>query len=131
MTNDPIADLLTRIRNAQHAKHEIVSVPASKMKRAILDILKSEGFIQDVRYEANSGQGLLHVILRYDKDEKPMILGIRRVSSPGCRRYVGAKGVPRVLDGLGISILSTSRGVVSSRVAEKLGVGGELLAQVW
>lgn len=131
MTNDPIADLLTRIRNAQHAKHEIVTVPASRIKRAILDILKTEGFIDDVRFEADDGQGKLHVILRYDKDEKAMILGIRRVSTPGCRRYVGVHDIPRVLDGMGISILSTSRGVVSDRVARRLGVGGELIAQVW
>jgi small subunit ribosomal protein S8 len=131
MTNDPIADLLTRIRNAQHARHEIVSVPASRMKKAIVEILRTEGFIQSFRFEPDEGQGQLHLILKYDKSEKPMILGIRRVSSPGCRRYVSHREIPRVLNGLGISILSTSRGVMSDRDARRHGVGGELLAQVW
>lgn len=131
MTNDPIADLLTRIRNAQHARHEIVSVPASRMKKAIVEILRHEGFIQQWRFEPDAGQGQLHMILKYDKTERPMIMGIRRVSTPGCRRYVGHREIPRVLNGLGISILSTSRGVMSDRDARRHAVGGELLAQIW
>jgi small subunit ribosomal protein S8 len=128
---DPIADLLTRIRNAQQAKHEIVTIPASNIKRAVVEILKHEGFINDFSVEKDDHQGKLHVVLKYDVEEKGMILGIERVSRPGCRRYVKANEVPRVLGGLGVAILSTSRGVVSDRDARKLNVGGELLAQVW
>ncbi len=128
---DPIADLLSRIRNAQHAKHDIVSVPASNIKKAILEILKHEGFIQDYSFQADSHQGLLNVILKYDKTEAGIILGIKRVSTPGCRRYVKAREIPSVLGGLGVAILSTSRGVISDRSARVLNVGGEVLAYVW
>ena len=107
---DPIADLLSRIRNAQSAKHDIVSVPASATKKAILEILKHEGFIQDYVFEANRHQGVLQIFLKYDKDLSPIILGIKRVSSPGCRRYVKSKEIPKVLGGLGVAILSTSSG---------------------
>lgn len=128
---DPIADLLARIRNAQQAKHEIVTIPASNIKKAVLEILKHEGFVQDWSYEADAHQGKLHVILKYDAQDKGMILGLKRVSKPGCRRYVGARDIPKVLGGLGVAILSTSRGVISDRDARKLNVGGELLAYVW
>ena len=128
---DPIADLLTRIRNAQGARHEIVSVPASKIKRAILQILKNEGFIADFSFTPNAHQGELNVFLKYDEADKPIILGIQRASRPGCRRYVKQAEIPQVLNGLGVAILSTSRGVLSDRDARKLGVGGELLAYVW
>lgn len=128
---DPIADLLSRIRNAQGARHDIVSVPASNIKRAILEILKHEGFVADYSFEANAHQGALNVILKYDPDDKPIILGIKRVSTPGRRRYVGKKEIPQVLGGLGVAILSTSRGVISDRDARRLGVGGEVLAYVW
>lgn len=128
---DPIADLLSRIRNAQNAKHEIVSVPASNIKKAVLEILKHEGFVKDWSFEADSHQGKLHVILKYDKEDAGIILGLKRVSTPGCRRYVRATEIPTVLGGLGVAILSTSRGVVSDRDARKLNVGGELLAYVW
>jgi small subunit ribosomal protein S8 len=128
---DPVADLLSRIRNAQHAKHEIVSVPASRMKQSVLEILKREGFISDYTRENDGAQGVLHVYLKYDKEAKGIILGLKRVSSPGCRRYVGARDLPKVLGGLGVAILSTSRGVVSDRDARKLNVGGEVLAYVW
>jgi len=128
---DPIADLLSRLRNAQHAKHGIVSVPASKLKRAILEILKTEGFIQDFSFEANEHQGVLNIILKYGKEDDGIILGLKRVSTPGCRRYVGSKDIPKVLGGLGVAILSTSRGVISDRQARQLNVGGELLAYVW
>ncbi len=128
---DPIADLLARIRNAHHAQHDIVSLPASNIKKAILEILKHEGFIQDWTFETDDKQGILHVYLKYDKDEAPIILGLKRVSTPGCRRYVKAKEIPKVLGGLGVAIMSTSRGVISDRDARKLNVGGEVLAYVW
>lgn len=128
---DPIADLLSRIRNAQSAKHEIVSVPASNIKKAILAILKHEGFIQDYSFERDDKQGVLNIILKYDKDEGGIILGLKRVSTPGCRRYVKGKEIPEVLGGLGVAILSTSRGVISDRQARQLNVGGEVLAYVW
>jgi len=128
---DPIADLLTRIRNAQQAKHEIVTIPASNIKKAVLEILKHEGFVQDWSFEADDHQGKVHAILKYDGDDKGIILGLKRVSTPGCRRYVGARDIPKVLGGLGVAILSTSRGVISDRDARKLNVGGELLAYVW
>jgi len=128
---DPIADLLSRIRNAQHAKHEIVSMPASRMKRSILEILKREGFIRDFQFEGAGKQGTLNVYLKYDKEAKGCILGLQRVSTPGCRRYVGSDEIPKVLGGLGIAILSTSHGVISDRDARKQNVGGELLAYVW
>ncbi len=128
---DPIADLLSRIRNAQHAKHEIVSIPASNIKKAVLEILKHEGFISDYSFEKDDLQGVLNIILKYDKNDEGIILGLQRVSTPGCRRYVKAKEIPKVLGGLGIAILSTSRGVVSDRAARDLNVGGEVLAYVW
>lgn len=128
---DPIADLLTRVRNAQAARHDIVTIPASRIKKSILGILKYEGFISDFQFEDVGPQGNLHAYLKYDKDEKPIILGIQRVSKPGCRRYVGSKEIPRVLNGLGVALLSTSKGVLSDRDARRLGVGGEVLAYVW
>lgn len=130
-TNDPIADLLTRIRNAQQARHEIVTIPGSKIKKAVLEILKQEGFVQDFSFEADDHQGKLHVILKYDNEDKGVILGLKRVSKPGCRSYTGAKDLPKVLGGLGVAILSTSRGVISDREARRLNVGGEILAHVW
>ena len=128
---DPIADLLSRIRNAQSARHDIVAVPASKLKKSVLEILKNEGFISDYSLDASGPQGVLSVYLKYDKDVKPIILGIKRISSPGCRRYVKATEVPKVLGGLGVAILSTSRGVISDREARRLNVGGEVMAHVW
>jgi len=128
---DPIADLLSRVRNAQQAKHQIVSIPASNIKKAVLEILKYEGFIQDYSFERDDLQGILNIILKYDKNDEGIILGLKRVSTPGCRRYVKAKEIPKVLGGLGVAILSTSRGVVSDRSARDLNVGGEVLAYVW
>lgn len=128
---DPIADLLSRIRNAQQAQHDIVSAPASKVKKSILEILKHEGFISDFTFEANSHQGLLHIYLKYDADLKPIILGIKRISTPGCRRYVKATEIPKVLAGMGVAILSTSRGVISDRDARRMNLGGEVMAYVW
>ena len=128
---DPIADLLTRIRNAQQARHEIVTLPSSNIKKAVLNILKHEGFVQDWSFEADEHQGKLHVILKYDNDENGIILGLKRDSSPGCRRYVKSQAIPQVLGGLGVAILSTSHGVLSDRDARRQNVGGELLAYVW
>lgn len=128
---DPIADLLSRIRNAQSAKHDIVSVPASNIKKAILGILKHEGFIQDYSFDSDDKQGILNIILKYDQEDGGIILGLKRVSTPGCRRYVRSKEIPEVLGGLGVAILSTSRGVISDRQAREHNVGGELLAYVW
>lgn len=128
---DPIADLLTRIRNAQQARHEIVTLPSSNIKKAVLEILKHEGFIEDWSFQADEHQGKLNVILKYDNDENGIILGLKRVSSPGCRRYVKGKEIPQVLGGLGVAILSTSHGVLSDRDARRQNVGGELLAYVW
>lgn len=131
MMTDPIADLLSRIRNAQTAKHELVSAPASNMKKAVLAILKQEGFIEDFSFKADDKQGSLDIFLKYDKSGAPIILGIKRVSRPGRRRYVGHKEIPEVLGGLGVAVMSTSRGVISDREARKLGVGGEVVAYVW
>ncbi len=131
MMTDPIADLLSRIRNAQTARHDIVSAPASNMKKAVLAILKQEGFIEDFSFKANEHQGEINITLKYDKSGDPIILGIKRVSRPGRRRYVGRKDIPKVLGGLGVAVLSTSRGVISDRDARKLGVGGEVVAYVW
>jgi len=131
MMTDPIADLLTRIRNAQTARHDVVTAPASRVKKSVLEILKQEGFIADYSFEANEHQGLLHVALKYDKGGDPIILGIRRVSRPGRRRYVGKAEIPKVLGGLGVAVMSTSRGVISDRDARKQGVGGEVMAYVW
>ena len=128
---DPIADLLSRIRNAQSAKHDIVSVPASNIKKAILNILKHEGFIADFNFESDDKQGVLNIFLEYDNEESGIILGLKRVSTPGCRRYVKNKEIPKVLGGLGVAILSTSRGVISDRQARQFNVGGEVLAYVW
>jgi small subunit ribosomal protein S8 len=134
MMTDPVADMLTRIRNASLARHEITLVPASKLKKHIAEILKLEGYIADVRdaeeIPGNPGKQIA-VVLKYGRDRKGAIDGIRRVSRPGRRVYVSHDSIPRVLSGLGISILSTSRGVMSDREARRQKVGGELLCEVW
>ena len=134
MMTDPVADMLTRIRNASLARHEITLVPASKLKKHIAEILKLEGYIADVRdaEEAPGAAGKqIAVVLKYGRDRKGAIDGIKRVSRPGRRVYVSHDSIPRVLSGLGISILSTSRGVMSDREARRQKVGGELLCEVW
>ena len=128
---DPIADLLTRLRNANTARQEKTEIPASKMKHAIVDILKREGFIRNYRLIDNGPQGVLRVYLKYGPKDERVIHGIQRVSKPSLRTYVGKNEIPRVLGGLGISILSTSRGVLSDREARSTGVGGEVLCRVW
>ncbi len=128
MMTDPVSDMLTRIRNAAHARHERTLVPASKLKRSIAEILKNEGYIADVRQEDDR---TLAIVLKYGRDRTSVIDGIRRISRPGRRVYVSHDRIPRVLSGLGISILSTSRGVMSDREARRQKVGGELLCEVW
>lgn len=128
---DPIADLLTRIRNANMVKHESVEVPASKMKRDIAEILKNEGFIRDVEYIDDDKQGIIRVFLKYGKNNERVISGLRRISKPGLRSYVKADAVPKVLNGLGIAILSTSEGVMTDKDARAKKIGGEVIAYVW
>ena len=131
-TNDPIADMLTRIRNANTAKHDTVDVPASKMKIAIADILVDEGYITKYDLTEDGAVKTMHITLKYgaDKNEK-IITGIKRISKPGLRVYAGKDNLPKVLGGLGVAILSTNQGVITDKQARKLQVGGEVLAFVW
>jgi len=126
---DPIADMLTRIRNALNAKHETVEIPASNTKKAIAEILLKEGYVADVKYE-DGVQGTIIITLKYEGNQK-VISGLKRVSKPGLRVYVGTDEIPQVLGGLGIAILSTSKGVLTGKEAKKLHQGGEVLAYVW
>jgi small subunit ribosomal protein S8 len=127
---DPIADMLTRIRNANSARHETVDVPASNMKKNIAKILLNEGYIKSYQVVDDNKQGTIHITLKYNGKEK-VITGLRRVSKPGLRVYVGADELPRVLRGLGIAIVSTSKGVMTDKAARAAHVGGEVLAFVW
>ena len=129
--SDPIADFLTRIRNANMAQHESVEAPASKMKKDIAEILKQEGFIRDVEYVEDNKQGIIRVFLKYGKDGERVISGLKRISKPGLRSYVKADAVPKVLNGLGIAIISTSEGVVTDKVARAKKIGGEVIAYIW
>jgi small subunit ribosomal protein S8 len=132
MTTDPIADMLARIRNAAMARHDSTRMPASKIKKAVLEILKAEGFIADVRFEEPEGKHPeLAVVLKYAENRRAAFAGLKRVSRPGRRVYVSYQDIPRVLSGLGVSILSTSQGVMTDRDARKKKVGGELLCEVW
>ena len=128
---DPIADMLTRIRNASMAKHEEVDIPASKLKLAIAKILKEEGYVKGYRTLREPYPGVIRIALKYTPDERPVITGLKRVSKPGCRVYVKRDEIPRVQGGLGIAILSTPRGVHTDRRCRELGVGGELLCYIW
>ncbi|MDQ7007001.1 MAG: 30S ribosomal protein S8 [Acidobacteriota bacterium] len=128
---DPIADMLTRIRNALMAEHRTVVLPSSRIKREIAQILKSEGYISDFRHEDDGAQGVLHVELKYGPEGERVISGLRRISRPGRRVYIGRKEIPDVLGGMGITILSTSKGVLDGRSARQHGVGGERLCDVW
>lgn len=129
--SDPIADFLTRIRNANMAQHESVEVPASKMKKDIAEILKNEGFVRDVEYVDDNKQGIIRVFLKYGNDGQRVISGLKRISKPGLRSYVKADAVPKVLNGLGIAIISTSEGVVTDKVARAKKIGGEVIVYVW
>ena len=128
---DPIADMLTRIRNGSKAEKKWVDVPASKLKKELARILADEHFIEKYSYVENGKQGELRLYLRYDEDESPIIKGIKRVSRPGLRRYSQSHKLPRVLNGLGIAVISTSKGVMTDRDARKIGVGGEIICYVW
>src|SRR5271154_1417155 len=128
---DPIADMLTRIRNAQSARHPKVDVPASKLKMEIARILKEEGFIVNFKVAEEGAKRSIRIYLKYTPGNVPVISRIERVSRPGCRIYVGSKKVPRVLGGLGINILTTPQGVMTGSSARKQGVGGEVLCHVW
>lgn len=128
---DPIADMLTRIRNGLLARKTTVRVPASALKRAIADLLMNEGYLVDVDYVSDDRQGQLLLTLKYWKDRQPVIAGIRKVSRPGRRKYVKATEIPKILDGLGICIMTTSQGVMTGHSAVKSNVGGEVLCEVW
>ena len=128
---DPIADMLTRIRNASSASHKRVDVPASKLKREIARVLAENRFIDNFAYIEDSKQGMLRLYLRYDAENKNIIRGLQRVSKPGLRQYSAKTSVPRVLRGLGIAIVTTSKGVMTDREARAAGVGGEVLCKVW
>jgi small subunit ribosomal protein S8 len=127
---DPIADMLTRIRNASSAKHATVDIPASNMKKAIAEILLEEGYIKNFQIISDGVQGIIKIALKYNGNERA-IAGLRRVSKPGLRMYAGADELPQVLKGLGIAIISTSKGVMTDRKARAAHVGGEVLAFVW
>ena len=128
---DPIADMLTRIRNANTAKHETVDIPASNMKKAIAEILNNEGYIKGYQIIEDGKQGVIRVTLKYTSNKEKVISGIKRISKPGLRMYAPADELPRVLKGLGIAIISTSKGIMTDREARKLHIGGEILAFVW
>ena len=128
--SDPVADYLTRIRNAQKARHPYVDVPASNLKRAITQILVDKGYVADYVNVEDNKQGLIRVYLKYMRGGKPVIQSIKRISKPGLRQYVGADNLPRVMNGLGIAILSTSQGVMSDKECRRAGIGGEVLATV-
>lgn len=131
MMTDSVADMLTRIRNGLKAKHEVVEIPASKMKIEIAKILKAEGYIKNFKLVQDNKQGVLKVFLRYKDQDEPVILDLQRVSRPSRRVYTGVNDIPRVKHGLGISIISTSRGIMSDKRARKENVGGEVLCYVW
>lgn len=128
---DPIADMLTRIRNANSAKHETVDIPASNMKKAIAEILNEEGYIKNYQVIEDDKQGVIRIALKYGPSKEKVISGLKRVSKPGLRIYAGADELPRVLKGLGIAIISTSKGIMTDKKARKENIGGEVLAFVW
>ena len=128
---DPIADMLTRVRNAQRASHELVNIPSSKLKINVAKVLKSEGYIKNFRIISDGQHRFIRVFLKYDEEGVAIIEGIKRVSKPGCRVYAGSDEIPKVLNGYGINILSTSKGLMTDNEARKVGVGGEILCAVW
>lgn len=128
---DPIADMLTRIRNANMVRHEKLEFPASSVKKEIADILKREGFVRDYEFVEDNKQGVIRVFLKYGANEERVITGLKRISKPGLRVYAKADELPKVLNGLGIAIVSTSKGVLSDKEAREQGIGGEVLAYVW
>lgn len=128
---DPIADYLTRIRNANMAKHDSVEIPASNIKKSISEILKREGFIRDYEVADDNKQGVIKIFLKYGPNGERVISGLKRISKPGLRNYVSAEDLPKVLNGLGIAIVSTSAGVITDKEARQKNVGGEVIAYIW
>ncbi len=129
--SDVIADMLTRIRNANNAKHSTVDIPASNMKKSIADILVEEGYVKGYQIVDNGNQGIIRITLKYMEGKQKVIRGIRRISKPGLRIYAGYEDMPKVMNGLGIAIVSTSKGIMTDKKARNLKVGGEVLAFVW
>ncbi|WP_307341399.1 30S ribosomal protein S8 [Caldalkalibacillus uzonensis] len=128
---DPIADMLTRIRNANAVRHQSLEVPASNLKKQIVEILKREGFIRDAEYIEDNKQGIIRIYLKYGPNNERVITGLKRISKPGLRVYAKSNELPRVLGGLGIAIISTSKGVMTDKEARQQKVGGEVIAYVW
>ncbi|MDT8715829.1 30S ribosomal protein S8 [Clostridium sp. 19966] len=131
MTTDPIADLLTRVRNANTAKHEIVEVPSSTIKKAITNIMLEEGYIKNIEEYSDGVVPMLRLTLKYGSNKEKVISGLKRISKPGLRVYCKKDEVPKVLNGLGVAIISTSKGIVADRDARKLGLGGEVICYIW
>lgn len=129
--SDPIADMLTRIRNANIVRHETLEIPASNMKKEIAAILKTEGFVKNVEYIEDDKQGIIRVFMKYSNENERVITGLKRISKPGLRVYAKREELPRVLNGLGIALISTSEGVLTDKEARKRNLGGEVLAYVW
>lgn len=130
-TTDPIADMLTRIRNANSAKHKTVDIPASKIKTSIAEILFKEGYIKEFELINNENQGIIRITLKYDENGTRVIDGIKRISKPGLRVYANKEELPKVLNGIGIAIISTSKGLKTDKEAREAGIGGEVLAYIW
>ncbi|CAB1261634.1 30S ribosomal protein S8 [Clostridium sp. MT-14] len=128
---DPIADLLTRIRNANVVRHEVVEVPSSVIKKEILNIMLQEGYIKDIEEYADGSVNMIRFSMKYGKNKERVITGLKRISKPGLRVYCRKEEIPKVLNGLGIAVISTSRGIVTDKEARKLGVGGEVLCYIW
>jgi small subunit ribosomal protein S8 len=128
---DPVADMLTRIRNAIVASYDTVEVPSSKIKINIVKVLKFEGYIRNYKIVGDSKQDIIVIYLKYNEDKSPVIKGLKKISKPSCRIYSRCKKIPRVLDGLGINIISTSKGVMTDREARRMGTGGEIICSVW
>ncbi|WP_172370540.1 30S ribosomal protein S8 [Sporosarcina jiandibaonis] len=129
--SDPVADMLTRIRNANMVRHEKLEVPASNMKREIAEILKREGFVRDVEFVKDNKQGIIRIFLKYGQNDERVITGLKRISKPGLRVYAKTNEVPKVLNGLGIALVSTSHGVLTDKEARAKQVGGEVVAYIW
>ncbi len=128
---DPIADMLTRIRNANTSKHKTVDIPASNVKRAIAEILFNEGYIKAFEEIANENQGIIRITIKYDEKGNRVIAGLKRISKPGLRVYAASDELPKVLNGLGIALISTSKGIMTDKQAREQGIGGEVLAYIW
>ena len=131
MVTDPIGDMLVRLRNGARRHDEVVTIPASRLKREVLRVLQAEGFIQGVEQAVEDGHPVLKIQLRYIGEGQSMITGLERISKPGCRVYVGSKEIPKVRNGIGVSILSTSKGIMTDRESRHAGLGGEVLCSVW